>query len=99
MLEYSETVNATIAPANVTANNVFGQLGSKISVTLMSESATTPFAIKGSQCIKTLLPRKSCKVSVTFTPSDTTLQMGFLTVHDNAQGNPQMVPLTGTGMQ
>jgi len=63
----------------------------------MSESATTPFAIKGSQCIKTLAPGKSCKVSVTFTPSDTTPQNGFLTVHDNAQGNPQMIQLSGTG--
>src|SRR5215469_12772298 len=70
---------------------------SKLSVSVTSESATTPFAIKGSQCIKTLAPGKSCQVSVTFTPSDTTPQNGFLTVHDNAQGNPQMIPLSGTG--
>jgi predicted outer membrane repeat protein len=70
---------------------------SKVSVMITGESATTPFAIKGSQCIKKLRPGKSCKVSVTFTPPDTTLQMGNLTVNDNAQGAPQMVPLTGTG--
>jgi hypothetical protein len=49
------------------------------------------------QCTKTLAPGKSCKVSVTFTPPDTTLQMGNLIVNDNATGAPQMVPLSGTG--
>ena len=70
---------------------------SKLTVMVTGESATTPFAIKGRQCVKPLAPGKTCKVSVTFTPSDTTLQMGNMTVNDNARGAPQMVPLTGTG--
>ena len=54
------------------------------------------FAVK-SQCNKTLKPGKSCKVSVTFTPPNTTPQMSTLMIFDNAPGSPQSIPLTGTG--
>jgi hypothetical protein len=47
--------------------------------------------------MKTLAPGKTCKVSVTFTPPDTNGHMGNLTINDDAQGNPQTVPLMGTG--
>jgi hypothetical protein len=71
---------------------------SKISVTINGEMAspTPPFAVT-SQCAKTLAPGKSCKVSVKFTPTDTTPLTGTLTVMDTAQGSPQTVPLSGTG--
>jgi hypothetical protein len=69
---------------------------SKIKVMVTGETTLAPFAVK-KQCTKTLAPGKSCKVSVTFTPPDTTLQMGNLIVNDNATGAPQMVPLSGTG--
>jgi len=49
------------------------------------------------QCIKPLAPGKTCEVSVTFTPPDTTLQTGHLIVDDDAIGAPQMIPLSGTG--
>jgi hypothetical protein len=72
---------------------------SKISVMVTGEETSgPPFAIKGAQCVKTLAPGKSCKVSVTFTPPDTGVPHGgFLTVNDNATGAPQMIPLSGTG--
>ena len=38
-----------------------------------------------------------CTISVTFTPSAATTQTGALTITDNASGNPQLVPLKGTG--
>jgi two-component sensor histidine kinase len=44
-----------------------------------------------------LEPHKSCKVSVTFKPSDTTERTGVLTINDNETGPPQQVPLSGTG--
>jgi hypothetical protein len=49
------------------------------------------------ECEKTLAPGKSCKVSVTFTPPDTTAQSGNLTIVDNVIGPPQSVALSGTG--
>jgi len=54
------------------------------------------FAVK-SGCEKTLEPGKSCKVSVTFTPTDTTRQTGSLKIVDNVIGSPQSVSLSGTG--
>jgi trimeric autotransporter adhesin len=71
---------------------------SKISVTINGEMAspTPPFAVT-TQCVKTLAPGKSCKVSVKFTPTDTDEHMGNLTITDSAEGNPQTLTLSGTG--
>ena len=46
---------------------------------------------------ETLKPGKSCKVSVTFTPADTSPQTGTLMIIDNAANSPQQVGLSGTG--
>lgn len=67
-----------------------------IDVTITGETTEAPFAVK-TQCIKTLKPGKSCKVAVTFSPTNTTAQNGELIVNDNASGAPQMIPLSGTG--
>ena len=69
---------------------------SKIDVMVTGETTLAPFAVK-KQCKKTLAPGKSCKVSVTFTPPDTTTQNGELIIDDDAIGAPQSVDLTGTG--
>lgn len=70
----------------------------KIDVTVMGETETgdTTFSVKP-QCMKKLSKGKSCKVSVTFKPTNTTPQMGHLIVTDDALGSPQSVPLMGTG--
>jgi hypothetical protein len=69
---------------------------SAITVLVTGELAASPFAVT-SQCKTSLAPGKSCKVSVTFTPPDTTPQNGELTINDDAVGAPQMIPLSGTG--
>ncbi len=70
---------------------------SGIDVMITGETTTgAPFAV-AKQCIKTLAPGKSCKVEVTFTPTDSSPQSGDLIINDNASGAPQMVPLSGTG--
>jgi hypothetical protein len=69
---------------------------SRIHISITGETTAAPFAVK-SQCIKTLAPGKSCKVSVTFTPPNTTAQYGELTINDNEAGAPQQIPLSGTG--
>lgn len=69
---------------------------SKIDVMVTGETAAAPFGVK-TQCKKTLKPEKSCKVDVTFTPTDTTPQTGELIINDDATGAPQMIPLSGTG--
>ena len=69
---------------------------SKIAVSIQNESTAAPFAVK-SQCDTMLKPGKSCKVSVTFAPANTTAQSGKLMINDNEQGSPQTVSLSGTG--
>jgi sugar lactone lactonase YvrE len=90
------TVGTTSAPKTVTITNA-GKKKKGLAVSIESESASPPvFAVK-SGCEKTLEPGKSCKVSVTFTPTDTTRQTGSLKIVDNVIGSPQSVSLSGTG--
>jgi hypothetical protein len=80
----------------VTIKNTDGKK-SGIDVIVTGETTTgAGFAVK-TQCDKTLKPEKSCKVEVTFKPTDTTPATGDLIINDNATGNPQMIPLSGTG--
>jgi concanavalin A-like lectin/glucanase superfamily protein/centrosomal CEP192-like protein len=48
-------------------------------------------------CGSTLAARKTCKVSVTFTPQATGKRSAVLNVNDNSAGSPQTIPLSGTG--
>ena len=88
-------VGTTSAPKTVTLMNDSSKK-SKIAVSITGESAAAPFAVK-SECEETLAPGKSCKVSVTFSPTDTAAQTGSLVIYDNATGSPQRVGLSGTG--
>jgi hypothetical protein len=84
-----------VGKKKVTIKNTSSK-SSKISVMVTGETTSAPFAVT-TQCIKTLAPGKSCKVSVTFTPPDSLPHDGSLIVNDDATGNPQSIPLTGTG--
>jgi hypothetical protein len=46
----------------------------------------------------TLAAGATCTINVTFTPTAVGPRAGTLTVTDNANGSPQTVPLTGTGV-
>ncbi len=48
---------------------------------------TTPVAVEG-----------TCTINVTFSPTLGGSRLGTLTVNDNAEGNPHVVTLSGTGM-
>jgi hypothetical protein len=68
-----------------------------VAVSIAMETATlSAFAIT-SECTTTLDPNKTCKVRVTFKPTDTTQQLGDLMIYDNLTTSPQTVPLSGTG--
>jgi Abnormal spindle-like microcephaly-assoc'd, ASPM-SPD-2-Hydin len=88
-------VGTTSKPQTVTITNSGRKRSMPLKIAI--ESASPPqFAIK-SQCEKVLKPGKSCKVSVTFTPIVTTLDLGTLTIVDDAPTSPQSVSLSGTG--
>jgi hypothetical protein len=89
------TVGKTSKAKKVKIKNASSK-SSKITVTITGETAAAPFAVK-TQCIKSLAPGKTCNVSVTFSPTDTTSQHGELVVNDDAMNAPQMIPLSGTG--
>jgi 6-phosphogluconolactonase (cycloisomerase 2 family) len=89
------TVGTTSKAKTVTIKND-GKKKTGVAVSIEGESTAPPFTVK-SECDKTLEPGKSCKVSVTFTPPDTTAQSGTLTINDDVTGSPQSVGLSGTG--
>jgi hypothetical protein len=92
----STTVGKTSKAKTVTIKND-GSKKTGLTVSIESESAEPPVFTVKTECEKTLAPGKSCKVSVTFTPPDTTAQSGNLTIVDNVIGPPQSVALSGTG--
>jgi Abnormal spindle-like microcephaly-assoc'd, ASPM-SPD-2-Hydin len=69
---------------------------SNVDVTITDETTALPFRVS-KKCVKPLSPGRTCKVSVSFMPTDTNPHEGFLTINDNAIGAPQMVPLSGAG--
>jgi hypothetical protein len=90
-------VGKTSKPKTLVIKNL-GKKKTGLPLTIQMETVTPgAFAIK-SQCRKKLKPGKSCKVSVTFKPPNTTPQTGTLTIIDNATGGPQMVELSGIGL-
>jgi sugar lactone lactonase YvrE len=91
------TVNKVSKAESVTITNGSSKK-SRIHISITGETTVAPFAVK-SECIKTLAPGKSCKVSVTFTPPNTTKQYGELTINDDEAGPPQQIPLSGTGKE
>ena len=90
------TVGKTSKPETITIKNS-GKNKKGAALIVEMEDVTNPvFALK-SKCMKTLKPGKSCKVSVTFKPTDTSPQTGSLMIIDNAANSPQQVGLSGTG--
>jgi subtilase family serine protease len=61
-------------------------------VTLKATKTVTPCASG-----LTLAPAASCKIELTFDPTQTGPQTGDLTINDTASGSPQQVALSGTG--
>jgi hypothetical protein len=91
-----QTIGKTSKAKSVTLKNS-GSKKTGVAVSIESETASPPVFTVKSGCEKTLKPGKSCKVSVTFNPPDTTLRTSSLMIFDNLAGSPQSVGLSGTG--
>ena len=63
----------------------------------LSGTDMVDFSELSTTCGSVLAGRKSCKVSVTFTPQATGKRTAVLDVSDTATGSPQTVNLSGTG--
>jgi FG-GAP-like repeat/Abnormal spindle-like microcephaly-assoc'd, ASPM-SPD-2-Hydin/FG-GAP repeat len=92
----SQNIGTTSAPQVVTLTNASG--GSTITITslVIGGTNTTDFA-QTNTCGTSVLPLKSCTISVTFTPTATGARSATVSITDNAGSSPQTVPLSGTG--
>ena len=65
-------------------------------LTISSIAATGDFS-QANNCGTSVAAGASCTISVTFTPTQTGVRSGSVTIADNASTSPQVVALTGTG--
>jgi uncharacterized repeat protein (TIGR03803 family) len=87
-----QKVGTTSAAKNVTLKNNL-----PTALTGISYSTAAPFAVSTSTCSTTLASKKSCTISVTFSPTATGKATATLDVSDSASNSPQASSLTGTG--
>jgi uncharacterized repeat protein (TIGR03803 family) len=89
----TQKVNTTSKPESITVRNV-----NTGSATLDFSDFTVggPFAISANTCEATLAAGKSCKISITFTPTFLEAPTGMLRVSDNAPNSPQTIALSGS---
>ena len=66
-------------------------------LTGISYSTASPFAVSTTTCGTTLDSKKSCTIGVVFTPTSKETFTGTLTVIDSASNSPQAASLSGTG--
>lgn len=89
-------VGRTSGARAVVVRNTAKRGGSPVTFSGISTSRTE-FQIKSTTCMGMLPAGRSCRIRVTFTPSDIGPVTGTLTIDDNAQNGSQAVPLSGTG--
>jgi hypothetical protein len=100
---------ATVAPGSLTfANQTLGTSSAAQSIVVtntganpITVSAVTPVGdfAQTNNCTTAPVPIEgSCTINVTFSPTVGGNRSGTLTISDNAQGNPHIVSLSGTGM-
>ena len=91
----NQAVNRTSAKALTLKNAGTATLyNSSIAIT----AGNSYFAISRNTCGATLAAGKTCKISVSFTPTQLAAETGTLTFTNNASGSPQSVTLSGTGV-
>ena len=66
-------------------------------ILLISDVVVKGDFLQTNDCGKHVIPGAHCTITVKFRPRNKGLLNGTITVSDNAPGNPQEVPLTGTG--
>jgi hypothetical protein len=98
---------ATIAPPSLTFSNQSVGATSSAQTVLLTNTGENAMTISGvitsgdfaqtNQC-SSIPVSQSCSISVSFKPTTSGSRVGTLTISDNAQGNPHVVTLGGTGI-
>jgi VCBS repeat protein/ASPM-SPD-2-Hydin domain-containing protein/HYDIN/CFA65/VesB family protein len=88
----SQAVGTTSSPQDVTLSNT-----GNASLSIASIMPEGDYSVSNNACASSVNAGSSCKISVTFTPTETGTRSGTLTITDNAPNSPQTISLTGTG--
>jgi hypothetical protein len=91
----SEVVNTTSAPEVITLTN--SGTGT-LQITNFEFTGDSGDFAQTNTCGSKVGAGDSCTISVTFTPVTTGIRTAILNIFDNASGSPQMVTVTGTGI-
>jgi large repetitive protein len=93
LLVFKKQAVGTTSPAQkVTLTNT-----GKTELTISAMKAAGQFAMT-STCSKAVVPnKKSCTISVTFSPTSQGAKSGTITINDSASSKPQVIELSGTG--
>ncbi len=89
-------VGVTRGPKTVTLTNTGTSALNFSSIGISGDFALKTVA-KSCSTSKPVAPNGTCVLKVTFTPTQTGLRTGAVTLTDNAGNSPQQVPLSGTG--
>jgi hypothetical protein len=92
----AQTVGTSSAAQVITLTNASGGTAIAISGIAITGTNTTDFT-ETNTCGTSVAPKKSCTISVTFTPTATGTRSASVSVTDNAGLSPQTVTLMGTG--
>ncbi len=87
----NQNVGSSSANQTVTVTNTGGNVMTVSSVVTSGDFAQT------NNC-STIPASGTCTITVHFAPATSGSQSGTLTINDNAQGNPHLVTLSGTGL-
>jgi centrosomal CEP192-like protein len=87
----NQTVNTTSSALVITFKNV-----GTTSIVISTITASSQFA-ETDNCVGTVTAGSSCTINVTFTPTAVATVNGTISIADNVNGSPQVVPLSGAG--
>jgi hypothetical protein len=93
----NQVINTTSTARKVTLTSTGA---GSLTISSISITGTDPsnFA-ETNDCPASLAPNAKCTINLTFTPSATGAFAATLSVTDDANGSPQSVPLSGTGVE
>ncbi len=86
------TVTKTSAAQSVNITNIGGT-----ALTIAGVLSSSEFSETDNCATAALAPGAGCVANVTFTPANSGLRAGTLTIISNSKGSPQVVPLSGIG--
>ncbi len=88
----SHAHGTTSATKTITLEN-----SGSLALSITGITPTTNYNIVSNTCPTSLAPGSTCTFGVTFSPSGTGAENGFVMISDNAGDSPQFITLTGTG--